>query len=267
MKVLLIDSHNMLHRARYGFGEGEHKIYFNFFRMLMGELKLHNPDVVYVVNEGSPQQSLALQADYKGNRTQLEDPQFNREKREVFDAIKSLSGFVYIKHPHFECDDVIGQLANVVHKDDDVTIVSSDSDFIQCLTDKVKIWHPIKKVFLEKWPVDYITWKALKGDPTDNVPGVAGVGEKNATKLASDYEQLEKFLNSVPERRTQFETCKKIIKLKEVPLDSLEVIQNSFDETKLLEEFTLRKFKSIIGKSWPKWVVAFNNAGGKNAFK
>ena len=48
--VLIIDSHNMLHRARYGFGSGPHKVYFNFFRMLKGELKTHNPDIVYVVD-------------------------------------------------------------------------------------------------------------------------------------------------------------------------------------------------------------------------
>ena len=196
-KVLLVDTHNLIHRARFGFGDGEHKIYYNFFRMLMGELKRHEPDIVYIVDEGSPVQSKALLADYKANRQKLADPQFHREKKEIFETIKSKSGLVYIRHPHFECDDVIGFLAQVTHKNDDVTIVSTDSDFIQLISNNVKLWHPKKKKYVDPWYCDYVTWKALKGDLTDNVSGVSGVGKKRADLLVQDPKELEIFLKSV----------------------------------------------------------------------
>lgn len=267
MKVLLIDSHNLIHRARFGFGDGKHKIYFNFFRMLFGELKNHKPDIVYIVDEGRATQSKELLESYKGNRIKITDPDFFREKDEIFDTIKNISGFVHIRHPHRECDDVIGELSKTVHKNDDVVIVSTDSDFIQLITDNIKLWHPKQKSFVEKWPVDYVTWKSLRGDPTDNVPGVRGIGDKRATDLTSNPAALSSFLSSSKEISDQFEMCKKIIELKTVPLQDLQVTQCDFNHESLFEQFELRNFKSMIGNSWKNWKMMFESCGGKNAFK
>ena len=264
-KVLLIDSHNLMHRARFGFGSGPHKIYFNFFRMLMGELKNHQPDLVYIVDEGKPVQSIILLDSYKANRTNKPPEDFYREKDEIFETIKQLSGFVYIKHPRYECDDVIGHLATKVHAEDQVVIVSTDSDFIQLISDRVGLWHPKKKKFLEPWHTDYITWKSLKGDSADNVPGVAGVGAKRADVLSASPKALNEFLDAKPERRQQFEVARQVITLKDVEESDLICIQSDFAADSLKEEFTKRNCKSIIGKAWPKWIDQFTAAGGKYA--
>lgn len=266
-RVLIIDSHNLMHRARFGFGDGPHKIYFNFFRMLKSELKLHQPEIVYIVDEGRATISKELSPEYKATRQKLHDPQFWREKDEIFDTIKRLSGFVYLRHAHRECDDVIGHLAINVHSDDDVTIVSTDSDFIQLITDNVHLWHPKKKKYLDAWNCDYVTWKGLRGDPTDNIPGVRGIGPKRATALATDASFLESFLSEDVERRKQFDLSYELIKLKDVPADEVEVIQSDFDDKSLFEEFQKRACKTIIGKAWPKWVDAFTKAGGKNELR
>ena len=264
MKVLIIDSHNMIHRARFGFGDGEHKIYFNFFRMLMGEFKRHEPDIVYIVDEGSPTQSLELMADYKGTRTRLDDPQFHREKAEIFETVKNTSGLVYIQHPDFEADDVIAYVANDVHPNDEVVIVSSDTDFIQLISERVKLWEPKKKVFVLQWKhADYVTWKALRGDASDNVPGVKGVGTKTADMLCANPELLPGFLDAKPNRRHDFEASHAVIKLKKIPQQGLQVIQSDFFVDTFFEEFSRRKCKSIIGKAWPGWVQRFSDAGGK----
>ena len=262
--VLIIDTHNMLHRARFGFGDGPHKIYFNFFRMLKGELKIHQPDVVYIVDEGRATLSKELSADYKATRKKMDDPQFWREKDEVFDAIKKMSGFVYVRHPHRECDDVIGHLATKTHSSDNVTIVSTDSDFIQLISSNVRLWHPKKKKYVEPWDCDYVTWKGLRGDPTDNIPGVRGIGPKRASALASDLETLQTFLNSNDVAKKQFDLSYALVKLKEVPVSELEIVQADFDDKSLFEEFQKRACKTIIGKAWPKWIDAFTKAGGKN---
>jgi len=264
-KILIIDSHNMLHRARFGFGEGPHKIYFNFFRMLKGELKRHEPEVVYIVDEGRATISKEIMSEYKGNRQKLDDPDFWREKDEIFDTIKNSSGFVYVRHPNRECDDVIGHLASVTHKNDQVTIVSTDSDFIQLIDENTFLWHPKKKKYVEQWYCDYVTWKALRGDPTDNIPGVKGVGPKRADALVSDRSFLASFLAESCERREMFEKSYALVKLKNVPVDELQVTQNTLNEKTLFEEFQYRRCKTIIGKAWPKWVEAFQKAGGKNA--
>jgi DNA polymerase-1 len=269
-KVLIIDTMNLMHRARYGFGDGPHKVFFNFFRMLKGELKNHDPDLVYIVDEGRASISKELSADYKANRQKTEDPDFWREKSEILHTIINQSGFVYIRHPERECDDVIGHLATVTHRDDEVTIVSTDSDFIQLISDTVKLWHPKKKKYLDPWYCDYLTWKALKGDPTDNVSGVSGVGTKRADMLTQNPDELLKFLNEgekAAERQQQFKTSYELIKLKSVPLEGLQVAQSDFISNQMFEEFQKRNCKSIIGKAWPKWVDAFNKAGGKNDFE
>jgi len=263
MRVLVIDSHNMIHRARFGFGDGAHKIYFNFFRMLMGEMKTHQPDIVYIVDEGSPVQSLAVMKEYKANRQRLDDPQFHREKAEIFDTVQNLSGLVYIRHPEFECDDVIGHIATELHPKDDVVIVSTDSDFIQLISDRVRLWHPKKKKFLDPWHVDYITWKSLKGDPTDNVPGVVGVGPKRADVLCKSEDLLKEFLGSDPERRRQFETARTVIQLKNVTSKGLQISQADLCVDGLYKEFSHRSFRSIIGKAWPKWCAQFEKSGEK----
>ena len=264
-KVLIIDSHNLLHRARYGFGEGPHKVYFNFFRMLKGELKIHDPDIVYIVDEGRATISKNLSEDYKANRKKLHDPDFWREKDEIFETIKKVSGFVYMRHPERECDDVIGYLASEVHKNDSVTIVSTDSDFIQLINDNVSLWHPKKKQYVSPWHCDYVTWKALRGDSSDNISGVSGVGPKRADALASDAAFLQSFLDDDPKRREQYELSRALVKLKNLHKKDLQVHQSELNDKILFEEFQKRNCKSIIGKAWPKWILAFQKAGGKYA--
>ena len=265
-KVMIIDSHNMMHRARYGFGEGPHKVYFNFFRMLKGELKNHEPDVVYIVDEGRATISKNLSPDYKANRKKLVDPDFWREKDEIFDTIKSLSGFVYMRHPERECDDVIGYLASSVHQRDNVVIVSTDSDFIQLINENVNLWHPKKKSFVSPWHCDYLTWKALRGDATDNISGVTGVGPKRADALASDAAFLKSFLEEDPEKKKQYELSRALVKLKDLEKIDLQVHQTKLNDKILFQELQKRNCKSIIGKAWPKWIEAFQKAGGEYVF-
>ena len=235
--------------------------------MLRGEIRTHEPNIVYIVDEGRPVLSREISTEYKANRQKLKDPDFWREKDEVFETIKRASGFTYIRHPHRECDDVIGHLASVTHKNDFVVIVSTDSDFIQLIDENVNLWHPQKKKYLEPWYCDYVTWKALRGDSTDNISGVRGVGPKRADALVSDVSFLESFLSEKTERRDQFETSYALIKLKDVPIEGLQVEQRRLSEKILFQGFQERNCKTIIGKAWPGWIEAFQKAGGKNGIQ
>ena len=213
-KILLVDAYNMIHRARFGWNKGDDSITFNFFRSLKSEIDRHSPDKVYVVSEGTPKKSLEVNPDYKGNRTKVLDEGFYRQKKDIFEICKILP-ITVIRHPDFECDDVIGHLASDIHACNEVVICSSDSDFIQLINNNVKLWNPVKKKFIEPWPVDYIVWKSLTGDKTDNIPGIRGVGQKTALKLASNLEELEKFLDR-GENRKIFDNAHIQIKLKKI---------------------------------------------------
>ena len=258
MKILVIDAYNMIHRARFGFVQGDHAITFNFFRALKSEIVRHDADKVYIVSEGRPIHRLEINPEYKGQRTPVKDEKFHRQKHEIFRMCQFLP-VTFIRHPDYECDDVIGHLCVKTHIQDEVTIVSSDSDFIQLLNDednkKVKLWNPVKKKFIDCWPVDYITWKALKGDATDNVPGIKGVGEKRAFALCETSSALYNFLIADENRKLVFDSAYEQIKLADIneKCPNWEIKKYHFDEKCVFKAFTDYGFKSIIGKSWPKW--------------
>jgi len=191
---------------------------------------------------------------YKANRAKIKDENFHRQKKDIIDLCK-LFPVNMIRHPDYECDDVIGTLA-YKYRNDKVVICSSDSDFIQLLdNDNVSLWNPVKKKFINPWPVDYITWKSLRGDATDNIMGIKGVGDKTAMKLAKSSELLESFLMKKNNREV-FEKAKNQITLVNISKECSKWEQEkyNFSEKELKDAFTKRSFTSIIEKSWNKWV-------------
>ena len=255
MTILLVDLYNMIHRARHSFIKGENAVIFNFFRSLKSEIERHTPDKVYIVSEGVPFRRLQINPEYKGTRDRTRDDNFSRQKRKIIELIKHLP-VTFARHEQLECDDVIAHLASNVYKDQKVIILSTDTDFIQLLeNENTKLWNPIKKKFIDRWPVDYLVYKSLKGDSSDNVAGVKGVGDKTARKLAGNAEMLKQFFDRKPEARSQFESAIKQIRFIDIePNDrvlQLEVCNSDLDY--LRSAFTDLNFKSIIGKSWSKW--------------
>ena len=253
MKILLIDTYNMIHRSRFGWAKGDHSTTFTFFRCLKSEIDRHNPQKVYIVSEGRPKHRLVENPEYKGNRVGIKDENFHRQKRDIFELCKLLP-VTFIRHADYECDDVIGHLASDVHAHDQVVICSSDSDFIQLLErDNVSLWNPVKKQFVEHWPVDYLVWKSLRGDKTDNVPGIKGVGDKTAMKLARDEKMLAEFLDA-RDRRKVYESAMTQIRLSQINDNNFETHDYTFAPDELKSQFQLRGFDSIINKSWNKWM-------------
>jgi len=94
-----------------------------------------------------------------------------------------------------EADDTIAYIAHEMCENDskctDVFISSTDKDFYQLISDKVKIWNPVKKMIIDKkfilteyniHPINFLLFKSLKGDGSDNIPGIKGFGIKTTAK-------------------------------------------------------------------------------------
>ena len=149
-------------------------------------------------------------------------------------------------------------------KGDDVTIISSDSDFTQLLNsfeENFRIYNPVKKSFVEKPDYDYVTWKALRGDPTDNIAGIPGVGDKTAEKLCKNPKLLCERLESKDVREV-FENNVNLIRLVDFSnnLDKVEVYVGKFDEVTLKMAFEKMSFTSMTKDStWKKYCDTFNN--------
>ena len=255
----------MIHRVRHGFGQGDHIMTYGFFRALKSEITKHAADKVYVVSEGYPVHRYELNPSYKGTRRNDRDDGFYRQKDDIF-KICSYLPVTCIMHPDYECDDVIGYICENSGKNDNVTIVSTDSDFIQLLElENVNLWNPIKKKFIEKWPVDYVSWKSLVGDKSDNIPGVKGIGSKRAFKILENKRLFDEFMAD-DFNKAVFDNCYKQIKLAKLDESLLNWVINDyrFNEEKLKESFTRRSFKSIIGKSWYKWTDTMERLNNVN---
>jgi 5'-3' exonuclease len=262
MRIAILDGYNLMHRSRFGV-RGPNGIIYTFFRSLRSLIEDLKPEMVYLVLEGVPEHRQQLDGEYKANRriepgTPKWDEmvEFRRQKAIIIDLLKKLPITLAV-HPKLECDDTIASLAHH-HLGDECVIVSTDTDFIQLLAlPHVQIFNPIKKTFVENVTYDYVRWKALRGDKTDNVPSVGGMTDKAAEKLLANPKKLEAFL-AEGTNATDYERNLTLIQLKVVPYDVIEFSPPSPDFEGLKQVFEGLHFTSLVKESaWKTFTETF----------
>ena len=211
-KILLVDGNSLTYRAFFALppdmatasGQVTNAV-FGFTSMLINVLKDHRPDGMLVAFD-RPEPTFRHVADpeYKANRDAA--PDILRQQmglvREVLDSL----GIKQVELAGWEADDLIAAAtAGLVERGDDVVIVTGDRDSYQLVSDPhVKVLYNRRGVsdyamydeagILEKTgvtPALYPQYAALRGDTSDNLPGVPGVGEKTAAKLINTYGGLD----------------------------------------------------------------------------
>jgi 5'-3' exonuclease len=262
MKVLLLDAYNLIYRARSGYLKGDYPVVYNFFRGLRPLIEKFSPDKVYFVLEGKPEFRMALNGAYKANRSN-NDRHFHEQKAQIISIVKGCFPITTARHPKLECDDTIATLVKL-HCDegDDCTIISSDSDFYQLLNafNNCDIYNPIKKKMIETPDYDYVTWKALRGDATDNISGIPGCGDKTADKLVRSAELLSEYFKKDPIRQQIFERNVNLIRLVDFSdsMDEMEKHEGAADFEELYDIFDTMDFQSMLKeKTWNKYVQTF----------
>jgi len=275
MSILCIDFMNQCHRARSGFQGGPAPVVFNFFRQFKSLIDDFTPNRVYVVLEGRPNKRYELLPEYKATRKVEEsDPKYSelqnffRQKNQIVDLLSNHFPVSVVRHPTSECDDTIYNLIKRSTTAVPWTVVSNDTDFIQLIQEfsHVKVWNPIKKEFFEAPDAyDYVTWKSLRGDGSDNIPGIRGVGDKTAAELAMDHDKLATFLSNA-EHAEQFTRNHELISFQSwsddermemtstIPKMNWNVVKSCFHD---------HGFKSIVkDESWEKFIGSFNALWG-----
>ena len=242
--------------------KGDYPVVYNFFRGVRPLIEKFKPQKVYFVLEGNPQFRTQLNEAYKANRSN-NDRHFHEQKAQIISIVKECFPFVTARHPHLECDDTIATLVKIhCEKGDSCTIISSDSDFYQLLNtfDNCTIYNPVKKKIIEKPDYDYVTWKALRGDATDNIAGIPGCGDKTADKLVRSQELLSEYLNKDPIRQHIFERNVNLIRLVDFSdnLSEMEQHDGVADFEQLYDIFDDMEFQSMLKeKTWNKYVNTF----------
>ena len=241
----------------------EHVLVYNFFRNLRPLIEQFSPDKCFCVLEGHPQFRYDLFADYKANRIVKQASKkdtydkFHQAKREVIRLLKYLPVTI-ARAAKYECDDLIATFCENM-KDEDLTIISNDSDYIQLLQKgykDCKIYNPIKKEFMEAPPYPYVAWKCLNGDKSDNIPSI--LTPKKALDTVCNPRLFERFM-SVEENRANFNINRQLIEFRDVPEEEIEIEEGSSRFDLLKSEFSNMKFQSIVNdKSWSKFCDTFS---------
>ena len=262
--VLIIDGLNLIHRARVAMQEAEHGCTFAALRSVRSLIDRFKPDVAYFVMEGVPRRRIeASEGTYKAQRVGMDDG-FRNQKRQITDIISRHLPVIVTRHPDYEADDVIAHLAEKHHVEDRVTIVSTDTDFTQLLRSddrRITLYSPIKDIFVEAPPYDYVRWKALRGDGADNIPGIPGIGDKRATALITESGALEAFFAKKPETRAIFEHNLSMIGFEDLTSTWGQVTFSA--PARQNEELRSRMHSLNIvsltsDKTWPKWIASFD---------
>jgi DNA polymerase I len=208
-KLLLIDGHALFHRAYHalpemrgpeGFPTGA---IFGFLSMFFKALADINPTHALVTFDvPGPTFRDKLAADYKATRKPPPED-LNIQLPKLKEILAALAIPVYEKEG-FEADDILGILSHKTPKDVLNIIVTGDLDLLQLINENTQIYkfkvgfsdiqifdaNKMMEVYGLK-PSQWVDYKALRGDPSDNIPGVQGVGQKGATDLIQTFGNLD----------------------------------------------------------------------------
>jgi len=278
-RLLLLDGNSLTYRAFFGLptdmitasGQVTNAV-FGFTSMLVTMLKDHRPTgLVVAFDRSEPTFRHEAEPKYKAQRESA--PDILRQQLGIVREVLAALGVPVIEIPGFEADDIIATVADrAVEGGFDVMIVTGDRDSYQLVRDPhIRVLYNRRGVtdyalydeagIVEKTgvtPQQYPTYAALRGDPSDNLPGVPGVGEKTAAKLVSKYGTLDEIFahtsEQTPKLRSALEENQELARHNEflmklrhdapVQLDLADV-HITPNETELRRLFDFLEFKTM----------------------
>lgn len=218
--LFIVDGHALAYRAYFAFirnplvnSKGQNTgAVFGFLRMLLLLIRKYEPRYLAVVFDSGEETARHREfPSYKAHRPEMPD-EMAEQLPVIFEVTEAL-GIRMIVEPGIEADDLIASLARKANAAGlDATIVTGDKDFLQLLSDHIRIIRPEKGTALEEEigprfcrerfglePERVIDLLALMGDSSDNIPGVKGIGEKTALKLLHDFGSLDALYERIDE--------------------------------------------------------------------
>src|SRR5262245_54126540 len=282
-KVMLVDGNSLTYRAFFALptditlasGQVTNAVY-GFTSMLLNLVRDHQPDSIGVAFD-RPEPTFRHEAvdDYKANRNAA--PDILRQQMGLVRQVVETLRIPIIEAPGYEADDIIATLATQARdQGDEVLIVTGDRDVYQLVED------PLVKVLYNRRGVSdyalydeagieertgvppslYTEYAALRGDPSDNLPGVPGVGEKTAAKLITTYGGIDGIYEHVDEQTPKLrdnlaaheanvrQNHELMVLVRDVPLDlgvdDLAWDQSTIDVDELRRLFEFLEFGSAL---------------------
>ena len=219
-KIILVDGNNLLFRSYYATAYTGNVMknskgfptngLYGFINMMNKIIREEKPNYILVAFDKGKTFRHDKYDVYKAGRAAMPD-----ELKVQFPVAKEILGAMGIKYfeiDNYEADDIIGTMSRIVDEEDEfiATIVSSDKDLLQLISDEVTVKllksndyiMMTPEVFREMYkcdPIKMIDLKALMGDSSDNIPGVKGIGEKTAINLIEKFGSLKNLYDHIDE--------------------------------------------------------------------
>jgi len=217
-RLLLIDGHSMAYRAFFALpaenfttAQGQHtNAIYGFATMLLSLLSTEKPTHVAVAFDVSRKTFRSeIFPEYKANRAKTPD-EFRSQMSYLHELVTAF-GITTFEVEGFEADDIIATISKQAERENaEVFICTGDRDSFQLINEKTTVLYPKRGVsdltrmtpeaVQEKYgmsPEQYPDFAALRGDPSDNLPSVPGVGEKTAAKWIVEYGSLHELIANI----------------------------------------------------------------------
>lgn len=283
-KFIIIDGNSLASRAFYALpllrtsrGQYTNAVY-GFTNMLLRLLEEEKPEYMVVTfDKAAPTFRHQVYQEYKARREK--SPVEYREQIPVIKQLLEAYAITTMEKEGYEADDLIGFCCRVAQKKQlEALVVTGDMDIYQLISPGVTVLMTRKGISATEKVDERVLWekhglhpwqvpdyKALKGDPSDNIPGIPGIGEKTALKLLKNYGSLEKMLEN-PEEIREPKFRQKIIDYGEqarmsrelatifsdigesLDLENCRVRQEGVDYGKIKELFRSLEFNSLLEK-------------------
>jgi DNA polymerase I len=279
-RIFLLDGHSLSYRAFFALpstlatttGQVTNAVY-GFTSMLIKLLAEEHPDYLLVAfDKGRSTARLEMYAEYKAGRAETPD-EFRQQLPLILEVLETLRVPI-VSIEGVEADDVIATLAiKAVDQGLEAVVVTADRDFFQLVRPGIRVMFNRRGISDIVWydehavhdrfglpPAKYLDYVALKGDPSDNIPGIPGVGEKTASRLIQDYGSVEDVVANVealpPRLRASVMDAKEnLVRNKDVarlqtdldlPLEPDDAVVGQWDEDAVRRLFNSLEFRSLL---------------------
>lgn len=285
-KLLIIDGNALIHRSFHALppltdskGEPVNAVYGFATSLLKAWKDLKPTHIVATFDMKGPTFRDEMYKEYKATRVKAPDELYVQIPR-VKEMVKSFNIPIYEKKG-FEADDVIGTITKETKGVENI-ILTGDMDSMQLVDDHTKVYTMRKGItdtvlydeqgVKERYalrPDQVIDYKALRGDPSDNIPGVKGIGEKTATELLKEFDTLEDLYTALADNTKKAKALKEGVREKllthksdvflskklatikrDVPIefDLEKTALKNYDRNKVADMFRELNFKSLLSK-------------------
>lgn len=281
-KILVIDGNSIINRAFYGVrplttksGKSTNAIY-GMINIISKQIDSVKPDYAAVAFDlKEPTFRHKMYEHYKEGRHPT-PPDLLSQFPDAKECLEYM-GIHVMELPGYEADDIQGTVASFVKQNEELEsyILSGDRDLLQLIDDRITVLlatnHDTlvmrREEFIEKYgiePTEFVDMKALMGDSSDNIPGVAGVGEKTAATLIQNFHSLDGIYENIDDKRISKGVREKLLRGKEdaylskklakietnAPISKNldEILYTGIDKKALYKKFTELELNSFITK-------------------